>query len=406
MSDHIRRFLQEQQRSEQLLKPLTGVERHLAEHANMYAMLGARGGIIEALRLDEERRDLALGISGERGVAQALRDIGSFDRLGEQSRSGLAALDSYGQQSSLVKLGIESSTARAAYERSFRLPLSMELSQLAQQVLSGSEFARDVLGANNALKLALDGIHAPWAHAGEELASTKALSEIIAMGRGIDIKGAFDKEFTEALRLNLGDWRDVVLPSPDSMLHVVERMEFYSDRGLNPDLSDFPQVAFDESLRSADLLEDEEAESATNRDDAVRARDAFERLRVFEMAIRRFIDRRMCEEFGEQWARRQIPSTMHDGWQHKRVTAVKYNSNELPLIDYADFSDYKIIIEQKDNWSRVFKVVFGRPEDIRESFQRLYPVRIATMHARSITQDDELLLLVETKRVLKAIGAE
>ena len=52
----------------------------------------------------------------------------------------------------------------------------------------------------------------------------------------------------------------------------------------------------------------------------------------------------------------------------------------------------------------MFKPVFGRLESIRESFQRLFPVRIATMHARTVTQDDELFLLSETKRVLKAIG--
>lgn len=403
MSDYIRRFLQEQKRSEQRLKTFTGFEQHLAEQADMYAKLGARGGIIEALQLEEERRDLALGISGGRSVAQALLDIGPFDRLVEQSRNGLAALDSYGQQSSLIKLGTESAAVKAAYEMSFRLPLSMELGQLAHQALSGSELARDVLGANDALKLALGGIHAPWAHAGEELSSTKALSEIIAMGRGIDIKGSFDKDFSEALRSNLGDWRDVALPSSDSMLHVVERMAFYGDRGLNPGLSDFPQVAFDESLRSADLLEDGRSESAPDRDDAARARDAFERLRIFELAIRRFIDRRMREEFGEKWAQRQIPTEMHENWKRKRTTAAD-DDNELTLIDYADFSDYKTIIERRDNWEQIFKAVFRRPEDIRESLQRLFPVRIATMHARPITQDDELLLLVETKRVLKAIG--
>jgi hypothetical protein len=69
MSDHIRRFRQEQQRSEQLLKPFTGVDRHLAEHAGINAILGARGGIIEALRLEEERRDFALGTSGGKSVA-------------------------------------------------------------------------------------------------------------------------------------------------------------------------------------------------------------------------------------------------------------------------------------------------------------------------------------------------
>ena len=85
---------------------------------------------------------------------------------------------------------------------------------------------------------------------------------------------------------------------------------------------------------------------------------------------------------------------------------MKAGYSEQPLIDYADFTDYRAIIERKDNWNAVFKPVFGRAEDVRESFQRLFPVRITTMHARLITRDDELLLLVETKRVLKAIRGQ
>src|SRR5687768_8923575 len=46
---------------------------------------------------------------------------------------------------------------------------------------------------------------------------------------------------------------------------------------------------------------------------------------------------------------------------------------------------------------------FGRPESVRESFQRLYPIRLDTMHARPITQDDELLLYVETRRLVKIL---
>lgn len=57
------------------------------------------------------------------------------------------------------------------------------------------------------------------------------------------------------------------------------------------------------------------------------------------------------------------------------------------------------------NWETVFKGIFGRREDVRESFQRLYPIRNATMHAGILTLDDELFLRVETRRILKAIGA-
>jgi hypothetical protein len=62
------------------------------------------------------------------------------------------------------------------------------------------------------------------------------------------------------------------------------------------------------------------------------------------------------------------------------------------------------IITKRDNWEDIFKPFFGRAESVMESFQRLYPIRICTMHARLITQDDELYLYVETKRILSAIG--
>ena len=122
------------------------------------------------------------------------------------------------------------------------------------------------------------------------------------------------------------------------------------------------------------------------------------------MAIRRFIVAAMTVAFGDDWMTRQLPNGMLDSWKQKQQSDVKAGADARPLIDYADFTDYLLIIERKDNWSRVFKSIFRRPEDIRESLQRLYPVRLATMHARVITQDDTLLLMVETKRVVKSFG--
>jgi hypothetical protein len=75
------------------------------------------------------------------------------------------------------------------------------------------------------------------------------------------------------------------------------------------------------------------------------------------------------------------------------------------LIAFADFTDYEKIICRRDNWKEVFAPFFDRPESVRESLQRLYPVRLATMHARLITQDDQILLYIETKRLLKAMDA-
>ena len=76
---------------------------------------------------------------------------------------------------------------------------------------------------------------------------------------------------------------------------------------------------------------------------------------------------------------------------------------DAPLVVFADFTDYEKVICKRDNWP-VFEPFFVRPESIRETFQRLYPIRLDTMHSRPITQDDELLLWLETRRIIRAIG--
>lgn len=68
----------------------------------------------------------------------------------------------------------------------------------------------------------------------------------------------------------------------------------------------------------------------------------------------------MVGEFGEGWARTQLPNGMYEDWIDKRNRAVQARQNEAPLIDYADFTHYKAIIEGKNNWNRVFRSVFGR----------------------------------------------
>ena len=73
------------------------------------------------------------------------------------------------------------------------------------------------------------------------------------------------------------------------------------------------------------------------------------------------------------------------------------------LIAYADFTDYEKVLCRGDNWGEIFATFFKRPENVRETFQRLYPLRLDTMHARPITQEDELFLYVETRRLMKVI---
>ena len=102
--------------------------------------------------------------------------------------------------------------------------------------------------------------------------------------------------------------------------------------------------------------------------------------------------------------KQQVPGETLMQWKDKRKSAVDRGHPAEPLLEYADFTDYFRIIDRNDNWEKVFKAVFSSKDDIRESFQRLYPIRLAAMHARLIDQDDELILYVEIKRILSSMG--
>ena len=108
--------------------------------------------------------------------------------------------------------------------------------------------------------------------------------------------------------------------------------------------------------------------------------------------------------FGDNWIKQQVPGDVLTAWREKKQKAKDEGEPERSLIAYADFTDYVKIITRKDNWNTCFERFFRRQSSIQEFFQRLYPIRICTTHARLITQDDELYLYVETKRILSAIG--
>ena len=134
-----------------------------------------------------------------------------------------------------------------------------------------------------------------------------------------------------------------------------------------------------------------------------RTNGAHDRLQRFESQLRRFIDCVMTSTFGSEWPSQQLAKRMVEKWQKRRQSAEAAGAPVGPLVAYANFTDYELIVLGEDNWELAFQPYFTSPEFIRESIQRLYPIRNDTMHARPITQDDELLLYVETKRVMSVI---
>lgn len=196
---------------------------------------------------------------------------------------------------------------------------------------------------------------------------------------------------------------------------MAARADFYADLGFDADLTDLPTPAFREAAEIADIRSEPPSlvesygppvpsSSATNEEAAfARTNEAHDWLQRLESHLRQFIDVQMTRAFGSQWPRHRLPNGMYDRWKKKKDDATRSGRPEFAPVAYADFTDYIPVIMRKDNWRQLFKGYFGRPEDVRESFQRLRPIRLDTMHARPISQDDELLLYVEVKRIMRAI---
>ena len=239
------------------------------------------------------------------------------------------------------------------------------------------------------------------------LASLIAQTELHGIGFTLASMPNFSDFAVDALRVDLGDWRSSIQFEPTSLLDPAKRRDFYLDRGLDPELTAFSAPAFRENLVSAGLLdepEDHSVEAVTVDHEAefMRTNEAHDRLMRFEFHLRVFINEKMTHHFGSEWVKHYVPGPMRQKWIDKK-NQDQAREKTRPLIDYADFTDYVQIMIQNNNWREVFEVFFLHKPSVQESFRRLFPVRICTMHARPITQDDSLFLLVEIKRLSAAM---
>lgn len=262
---------------------------------------------------------------------------------------------------------------------------------------------------------AVQAMHVPWLDAQQALRSITSFTQIQGIGSMLLHAPTFNDQVTDALRTNLGDWRDKISWPDPVLTDLNARSDFYVGLGFDPAITDFPASAFQECTEIAGLRREpplivaeygEPIPSSLDDDEEkglIRTNTAHDWLQRLENSLRRFIDVQMTSAFGQDWPKYRLPNGLYDKWKEKQENAKKSGRAPQALIAYADFTDYERVICRQDNWREVFSAFFGRPESIRESFQRLCLIRLDTMHARPIGQDDELLLYVEVKRLVRVI---
>jgi len=301
-----------------------------------------------------------------------------------------------------------------SHEAMFRLPQAFEATRLLDSYNAGAlaEFvqghAKDILDRRRVL----EAITTPWLHRVEVARSVTAILEMQDMGNALRTIKGFDPGLTAALRLDLGDWRDKINFPESVFIDPVARTDFYITRGFNTALTDFPEAAFHQSLGLAGLDgETFEFElygpagrpSADPEEEAglQRTNKCHDRLQRFERRLRQFIDDAMTAQYGPDWPRKRLAPKLYEEWELKKQR-VESSGVIVKFIEVADFTDYETIICKQDHWREIFEPRFKRKESVRESFQRLQPIRVAAMHARLVTKEDELYLNAEVVRLFSA----
>ena len=254
-----------------------------------------------------------------------------------------------------------------------------------------------------------------WLNEAEELASMQRLINLQYIGKATHTVDVFSSQSSSNLRKLLGDWRDEIVWPNVIWTDLVARADFYEVLGFERNLTDIPTPVFREILNvteirseSPDLIEkfgplfpplvNPDKEHAL-----ARTNNAHDWLQRLESQLRQFIDSEMTRVFGSEWASEQLPKKLVEKWQKRQNTDEKMGALTKPLLAFADFSDYIVILSHGEIWDQVFEPKLHNRESVRESLRRLYPIRNDTMHSRPITKDDELLLYVETKRLMKGI---
>lgn len=341
--------------------------------------------------------------SAEHLISMSAKALAQRDNMPVAIAAGLASQQEYFHD------------LQQGYEAMFRLPQAFEAARLLAGYQEGAVAKLAYQHTQYTLdrQRFLESITTPWINDFDATRSVSAILELQGMGNALRAIKGFDLELTAALRFDLGDWRDkITLPEP-VIIDPVARSDFYVTRGFNPALTDFPETAFHQSLTFVGLggefldseLDGSPCLRSTNPKEEAglqRTNKCHDRLQRFERRFRQFINDVMTAQYGHDWPRKQLDPKLYEGWAFKKERAEHSGAN-LNFIEVADFTDYERIICKKDHWREIFEARFRKKESVRESLQRLQPIRLAAMHARIITKEDELYLCAEITRLLSAI---
>jgi hypothetical protein len=264
----------------------------------------------------------------------------------------------------------------------------LDLSRTAER------FIRDA-GRLEQLKKEMLRIRRPWVDADAPSASVTAFVEVSALTTAVSNLPAGSRAVVEAVRTELGDLRDSDSVPDEVTDDPVLRSAYRLDAGFDPAIGALTPAVMARLLRGQPGLS--RIEGAVDQDRLHAILHA--QMRRLELKLRRFIDERMKAAAGSKWIRQRVCPKIQQRWIERREVDAAEGRPACPLIEYAGFEDYRLIIERKDNWEQAFKPAFGTRPPILEALRRLSLIRNPLAHFRTVTVDDLIEFAAERRRL-------
>jgi hypothetical protein len=278
-----------------------------------------------------------------------------------------------------------------------RLPTAAEVADIDFAAIAGVSNAQTEFAER--LRSEVLAIEIPWVRADRPELALEGYGAFRGMTDLVARTTPSAPRVAEKVREEFGDYRETEPGediSDDAMLARGLRLA----RGFDMRLSSLPMALVGSIFVPFGMVAGTPPDADKDELDLVIATMA----RRLERKLRAFIASTMKAAVGPKWIRQRVHPNVREEWERRRQGDVDAGRAPGELFDYADFGDYRAIIERSDNWNAIFKPIFKNKVSIGETLARLATIRNPVAHVRPLTVEDLLILRVEGRRIYVWIG--
>lgn len=129
--------------------------------------------------------------------------------------------------------------------------------------------------------------------------------------------------------------------------------------------------------------------------------NAYSILYKLENELRIFIEKKLREEYGEEWWQKGVPLRVRRSAEKKKA---KEPDSSLGLLCYTEFNDLRRIVQKEENWHNIFKKYFKTLERIISKLDELETIRHTIAHTRLLSDEDFEKLDLFYREIKRMIG--